>query len=46
VARPSRSIADQLAGVSGRLLWFFPLILIGLVSIAGRFRVPARLPRT
>jgi hypothetical protein len=46
VARPSRSIADQLAGASGRLLWFFPLILIGLVSIAGRFRVPARLPRT
>lgn len=43
-AKPQAS-SDPLAGVSGRLLWFFPLMMIGLLAIAGRLRTPARLPR-
>lgn len=45
VAGKPRSVSDQLAGASRRMLWFFPLIMIGLLAIGGRFRVPARLPR-
>ncbi len=45
VAGQSRTLADQLAGASRRMLWFFPLIMLGLLAIGGRFRVPARLPR-
>jgi len=44
VAGKSQTIADQLSGAGRRMLWFFPLIMIGLLAIGGRFRVPARLP--
>jgi hypothetical protein len=44
VAGAPQNVADQLKGASHRLLWFFPLLFIGLLSIVGRFRIPARLP--
>jgi hypothetical protein len=44
---PAKTVAaaDPLAGVSKRLLWFFPLMMVGLLGIVGRLRTPARLPR-
>jgi hypothetical protein len=44
---PSKTVAaaDPLAGVSKRLIWFFPLMMIGLLAVVGRLRTPARLPR-
>ncbi|HVT65238.1 MAG TPA: hypothetical protein VHD81_08790 [Mycobacteriales bacterium] len=44
VAGPRRAVADQLAGVSHRLEWFFPLFAIGFFALIGRLRAPARLP--
>lgn len=38
--------ADPLAGVSKRLLWFFPLLMLGVLAVVGRLRTPARLPRS
>ncbi|HEY1486935.1 MAG TPA: hypothetical protein VGF84_12590, partial [Micromonosporaceae bacterium] len=40
----TRSVFDPLGGTSGRLLWFFPLIGLGLLGAGGRLGLPARLP--
>jgi hypothetical protein len=45
LAGRSQSFLDPLSGVAGRLWWFFPLIALSLLAIAGRLRLPARLPR-
>ena len=44
VSNSTRTVADQLTGVSHRLEWFFPLFALGFLALAGRFRAPARLP--
>jgi hypothetical protein len=44
VSAPTRTVADQLTGVSHRLEWFFPLFALGFLALIGRFRTPARLP--
>jgi hypothetical protein len=38
------SVLDPLRGLSGRIWWFFPLIAISVLGLAGRLRTPARLP--
>jgi hypothetical protein len=45
IAGNQAAAADQLKGASHRLLWFFPLFFVALLSIIGRFRTPARLPK-
>lgn len=44
VAGRQQAVADQLQNVSHRLVWFFPLFALGVLALAGRFRIPARLP--
>lgn len=44
IAGQQAEAADQLAGASHRLLWFFPLLFVSVLAILGRFRTPARLP--
>jgi hypothetical protein len=44
VASAPQNASDQLKGASHRLLWFFPLFFVALLSIIGRFRTPARFP--
>lgn len=45
VAGNQAEAADQLEGASHRLLWFFPLLFVCVLSVLGRFRSPARLPK-
>jgi hypothetical protein len=40
----AQSLRDPLAGLSHRLLWFFPLLALGVLAVAGRLRTPARFP--
>lgn len=44
LAGDSQSFLDPLAGLGGRLWWFFPLIALSLLALFGRLRFPARLP--
>jgi hypothetical protein len=44
LASNPQSFLDPFGGLNGRLWWFFPLIAIGVLAVAGRFRTPARLP--
>jgi hypothetical protein len=44
LAGTPQAFLDPFAGLNGRLWWFFPLIAVSLLAIAGRLRTPARLP--
>jgi hypothetical protein len=44
LANRANSGLDPLSGLGGRLWWFFPLMGLGVLALAGRFRFPARLP--
>jgi hypothetical protein len=44
VAQNPQAFSDPFGDLSGRLWWFFPLIALSLLAIAGRFQLPARLP--
>jgi hypothetical protein len=44
VAQTPQAFGNPFGDLSGRLWWFFPLIAISLLAIAGRFQLPARLP--
>jgi hypothetical protein len=45
IAPTQQQLADQLAGTSHRVLWFFPLFAVGVFALVGRLRTPARLPK-